>query len=63
MPHHIQASVLKEEFLGALDKMQKEYLDAKIRQLHQEKDNINFANISHEERVAMLEMIKKKGEN
>lgn len=58
--HHIPTTGLKEELLGALDKLQKEFLDKKIRKIHQQKENTNFTTISHEERLALLEMIKKK---
>jgi DNA primase len=50
----------KEEFLGALDKMQKEFLEGKIKKINRQKESTKFADTSHEERLALLEMIKKK---
>ncbi len=58
--HHIPPTGIKEELLGALDKMQKEFLDTHIRKIHQEKERTNFSTTSHEERRQWLEMINKK---
>lgn len=58
-PHHIPMGE-KEEFLGALDHLQQEFLEKKIQKIHQEKRSKNFSNISDEERKTLLEMIKKK---
>lgn len=55
--HSIPFMGVKEEFLGALTKLQQEFLDTKIRTIHKEKERASF---SPEERLALLEMIKKK---
>lgn len=55
-----ETSHLKEELLGALNKMQEEFLDQKI---HQQKKITDFSNVSDAERRILLAMIQQKNKH
>lgn len=59
-PHNVPPDGLKEEFLGALQKMQREHADRKIKTILQRKQATDF---SDEERRALLAMIQKNKKN